>query len=173
MPLSRVYYNSLQHTTTSCNTMCWMRHGSGVMAHISMSHGKQVGRGGRKALLETLHTPQKKTSEKKPIFTNLKKRIRAHRASGQGTRLILTKNKSNINQCERVAIYVHTCIWHDSFRRGHTSSVLQYATVCCNALLCLIRIMVGNSDPVVSQDTLAVCCSVLKLWKHDLMDLEI
>jgi len=35
--------------------------------------------------------------------------------------------------------------------------------VCCNALLCLIRIKVGNSEPAVSQETLAVYCSVLEL----------
>jgi len=37
-------------------------------------HRSLVERGGRKALLETLHT-QKKNVRKKPIFTNLKKRF--------------------------------------------------------------------------------------------------
>jgi len=37
------------------------------------------------------HTHTKKKSETKPIFTNLKERIRAHRASSKATRLFLTK----------------------------------------------------------------------------------
>jgi len=36
------------------------------------------------------HT-KKKMSGKNPIFTNLKKKIRAHRASSKATRLLLTK----------------------------------------------------------------------------------
>ena len=43
-------------------------------------HRSLVERGGRKALLETLHTQPKKTEKnvrKKPIFTNLKKRFEA------------------------------------------------------------------------------------------------
>ena len=50
-----------------------------------------VERVGRKDLLETLHTRKKQMSEKKLIFTNLKKKIRAHRASSKATRLFLTK----------------------------------------------------------------------------------
>jgi len=45
-----------------------------------------VERGGRKSLLETLHTPKK--NQEKRIFTNLKKKIQAHRASSNATRLI-------------------------------------------------------------------------------------
>ena len=57
-------------------------------------HRSLVERGGRKALLETLHThthTHTKMSETKPIFTNLKEKIRAHRASSKATRLFLTK----------------------------------------------------------------------------------
>jgi len=60
-------------------------------------HRSLVERGGRKALLETLHIHthkkkiNKKMSETKPIFTNLKEKNRAHRASSKATRLFLTK----------------------------------------------------------------------------------
>ena len=58
-------------------------------------HRSLVKGDGRKALLETLHThkqqQKKKMSETKPIFTNLKEMIRAHRASSKATRLFLTK----------------------------------------------------------------------------------
>ena len=53
-----------------------------------------IERGGRKAVLGTLRT--KKNVRKKPIFTNLKKKIRAHRAYTKVVRLFL--NKNNINQ---------------------------------------------------------------------------
>jgi len=45
-------------------------------------HRSLVEKGGRKALLETLHT-QKKKCQKSPIFTNLKEKMRAHRASSK------------------------------------------------------------------------------------------
>ena len=56
-------------------------------------HRSLVERGGRKALLETLHTHThtKKNVRKKPIFTNLKEKILAHKASSKATRLFLTK----------------------------------------------------------------------------------
>jgi len=58
----------------------------------TIRHRSLVERGGRKALLETLHThAQKKNVRKKPIFTDLKEKIRAHRASSKATRLFLTK----------------------------------------------------------------------------------
>ena len=69
-----------------------------------------VERGGRKALLETLHTNTHKkiyayiyiyvyiyiyihifSQKPKPIFTYLKEKIRAHRAASKATRLFLTK----------------------------------------------------------------------------------
>jgi len=53
-------------------------------------HRSLVERGGRKALLETLHTQEKKCQEN-PIFTNQKKKIRAQWASSKATRLFLTK----------------------------------------------------------------------------------
>jgi len=46
-------------------------------------------RGGRKTLFETF--TNKKKSQKKPIFTNLKKKIQARKASSKATRLFLTK----------------------------------------------------------------------------------
>jgi len=52
-------------------------------------HRSLVERGGRKALLETLHT-QKKMSEKTDIHESEEK-IRAHEASSKATRLFLTK----------------------------------------------------------------------------------
>jgi len=52
-------------------------------------HRSLVERGRRKALLETLHT--QKNVRKKPIFTNLKEKILAHKASSKATRLFLTK----------------------------------------------------------------------------------
>jgi len=59
-------------------------------------HRSLVERGGKKALLETLHThsqknKNQKNSGTKPIFTNLNEKIRAHRASSRATRLFLTK----------------------------------------------------------------------------------
>jgi len=47
-------------------------------------HRSLLERGGRMALLETLQT-QKKNVKKKLIFTNLKKKIRANRASSKAT----------------------------------------------------------------------------------------
>jgi len=56
-------------------------------------HRSLVERDRKKALLKTLHTHKhkKKMSETKPVFTNLKEKIRAHRASSKATRLFLTK----------------------------------------------------------------------------------
>jgi len=56
---------------------------------VTTRHRSLVERGGRKALLETLD--QKKLLGKKLVFTNLKKMIRAHRASSEATRLFVTK----------------------------------------------------------------------------------
>ena len=74
-------------------------------------HWNLVERGGRKALLETLHThthKRKKTSEEKPIYMNLKGKTRAHRASSKATRYFLRSNKSNINQlC--VGVFAFAC----------------------------------------------------------------
>jgi len=53
-------------------------------------HMSLVERGGKKALLENLHT-QNEIGQEKPIFTNLKKTIRAHKASSKATRLFLAK----------------------------------------------------------------------------------
>jgi len=48
---------------------------------VTTRHRSLAERGGRKALLETLD--KKTMSGKKPIFTNLNKKIRAHRASSK------------------------------------------------------------------------------------------
>jgi len=57
-------------------------------------HRSLVERGGRKAFVKDkglAHTHKKKNVRKKPVLTNLKKRIRAHRASSKATRIFLTK----------------------------------------------------------------------------------
>jgi len=58
-------------------------------------HRSQVERGGRKAFVRDkgpAHTQKRGGKNvKKKIFTNLKKRIRAHKASIKATRLFLTK----------------------------------------------------------------------------------
>jgi hypothetical protein len=53
-------------------------------------HKSMVERGGRKTLLETLHTHTKKNVKKKRIHES-KEKIRAHKASSKATRLFLTK----------------------------------------------------------------------------------
>jgi len=60
-------------------------------------HRSLVERGGRKALLEILHTQQKKMS-KNPIFTNLKKRFQYIELPAKLLDHFLRGNKSNINQ---------------------------------------------------------------------------
>jgi len=65
-------------------------------------HRSLVERGGRKALLETLHTNQKKKKgeknvRKKPIFTNLKKRFEHIELPAKLLDCFLRSNKSNIN----------------------------------------------------------------------------
>jgi len=67
-----------------CADLDWTLLGMATTRHRSL-----VERGGRKALLETLLTKEK--CQEKPIYTNLKKKIRAHRASCKATRLFLTK----------------------------------------------------------------------------------
>jgi len=56
-------------------------------------HRSLVERGGRKALLETLHTHKNKPKKKsgKTDLHESKEKIRAHRASSKATRLFLTK----------------------------------------------------------------------------------
>jgi len=60
-------------------------------------HKSLVERGGRKAVLETLHTHKKKKSKKTDIHES-KGKIRAHRASRKLLDYFLRSNKSNINQ---------------------------------------------------------------------------
>jgi len=60
-------------------------------------HKSLLDRGGRKALLETLHT-QKKNVRKNPIFTNLKKRFEHIELPAKLLDYFLRSNKSNINQ---------------------------------------------------------------------------
>ena len=54
-------------------------------------HRSLVERGGRKALLETLHTPKKTKNSKKTDIYESQEKIRAQRASSKATRLFLTK----------------------------------------------------------------------------------
>ena len=62
-----------------------------VYIHIFiLMHTYLVEKGGRKAVLETLHTHQKKMSKKTDIHES-KEKIRAHRASSKATGLFLTK----------------------------------------------------------------------------------
>jgi len=60
-------------------------------------HRSLVERGGRKALLETLHTPKKK-SQNKPILTNLKKRFEHIELPAKLLDYFLRSNKSNIKK---------------------------------------------------------------------------
>jgi len=48
-------------------------------------HRSMIERGGRKALLETLHKKKDKKCPKNMISTNLKEKIPAHRASSKAT----------------------------------------------------------------------------------------
>jgi len=59
---------------------------------VTTRHRSLVERGGRKALLKTLHTQKrkKKISEKTDIPES-KEKVRAHRASSKITRLFLAK----------------------------------------------------------------------------------
>jgi len=61
-------------------------------------HRSLVERGGRKALLETLHTQEKKDVRKKRIVTNLKKRFERTELPAKLLDYFLRSNKSNINQ---------------------------------------------------------------------------
>jgi len=71
-------------------------------------HSSLVERGGREALLETLHTSKKKCP-KKPIFTNLKKRLEHIELSAKLLTHFLRSNKSNVNQSkEKPKTHVHT-----------------------------------------------------------------
>jgi len=65
-------------------------------------HRSLVEKGGRKALLENLHT-QKKNVRKKPRFSNLKKRFEHIELAAKLLDYILRSNKSNINQRERTS----------------------------------------------------------------------
>jgi len=67
-------------------------------------HRSLVERGGRKALLETLHTHththknRKRNVRKNPIFTNLKTRVKHIKLPAKLLDYFLRSNKSNINQ---------------------------------------------------------------------------
>jgi len=67
-------------------------------------HRSLVERGGRKALLETLHTNTKKKMSEKTDIHESKENVRAHRASSKAT--FLQSNKSNINQCVLVLFLI-------------------------------------------------------------------
>jgi len=59
-------------------------------------HRSAVERGGRKGLLETLHTHKKK-NKKNSIFTNLKKRFEHIELPAKLLDYLLRSNESNIN----------------------------------------------------------------------------
>jgi len=74
---------------------------------LPAGHRSLVERGGRKALLETLHT--KKKCQKKPIFTNLKKE---HiELPAKLLDYFLRSNKSNINQPECCSHFPQLLVW--------------------------------------------------------------
>jgi len=75
------------HTETNTQAHMYNQHTRGM---ATTRHRSLVERGGRKALLETLHTHQKQMSGKPDIHES-KEKIRAHRASSKATRLFLTK----------------------------------------------------------------------------------
>jgi len=90
-----------RHTHTQAHMYNQHTRGMETTRHRSLDE-----RGGRKNLLETLHTHTQyiytyiyiyiyinifSFQKQKPIFTNLKEKIRAHRASSKATRLFLTK----------------------------------------------------------------------------------
>jgi len=63
---------------------------------VTTRHRSLVERDGKKAFVRDKERPctrkkKEKNFSNKPIFTNLKKRIRAHRASSKATRPFLTK----------------------------------------------------------------------------------
>jgi len=61
-------------------------------------HRSLVARGGRKPLLETLHTHQKEHVKKKPIFTNLKKRFENIKLLAKLLDYFSRSNKNIVNQ---------------------------------------------------------------------------
>ena len=65
-------------------------------------HRSLVERGGRKAVLKTLHTHKKKNVRKKPIFTNLNKRFKHIELPAKLLDYFLRSKKSNINQLARI-----------------------------------------------------------------------
>ena len=70
-----------KHTCTISTQEEWRQPGTGVWL-----------REAKKGFVRDLaHTHTQKKSETKPIFTNLKEKIRAHRASSKATRLFVTK----------------------------------------------------------------------------------
>jgi len=92
------YYSNLLHyccdwnndaSLWSMNVQIWSKL-SIITRHRSLGE-----RGGKKALLETLHThthtKKRKNVRNKPKFTNLKEQIRAHRTSSKAAGLFLTK----------------------------------------------------------------------------------
>ena len=72
-------------------------------------HRSLVERGGRKALLESLHT-QKKNVRKKPIFTNLKKRFEHIELPAKLLDSLLRSNKSNINNTQIQQRLLYQCV---------------------------------------------------------------
>ena len=75
-----------------CHTQAHMYH-QHTRGMATTRHRSLVERGGRKALLETLHTQKKKT-----IFTNLKKRFEHIELPSKLLDCFLRSKKSNINQ---------------------------------------------------------------------------
>jgi len=82
------------HRGTHTQAHMYNQHTRGM---TTTRHRSLVERGGRKALLETLHTLKNKC-QKKLIFTNLKKRFEHIELPAKLLDYFLRSNRSNINQ---------------------------------------------------------------------------
>ena len=87
------YTFSHAHTEKHTQAHMYNQHTRGM---ATTRHRNLVERGGRKALLETLHTPKKKNVRKNSILTNVKKRFEHIELPSKLLDYFLRSNKSNI-----------------------------------------------------------------------------
>jgi len=92
-------------------------------------HRSLVERGGRKALLETLHTHKKKKCQTKTNIHESKEKIPAHRASAKLLHYFLRKQHQSILYMY-VFVHVHTCA-------AYTSDIHIYAYICLYICICI------------------------------------
>ena len=98
-----LYVHIFRCTYRSTHTQAYMynQHTRGME---TIRHRSRVETGWRKALLKTLHTPKKNENvRKKPIFTNLKKRLEHIELSANLLDYSWRSNKSNINNIKLIA----------------------------------------------------------------------